>query len=165
VSPISAVEELPGSFSRSFVADVSAPRAARRALQGLSGQVDEGLLERGRIVVTELVTNSVRHARLGPGQRIELLVRVRHELVRVEVSDDGEGFDPVGVPPHPDHAVGGWGLWIVAQLTDRWGIDVSRSTRVWCEFETRARPQPGDAVNRAEGDPTRRVGRLGGDTG
>ena len=104
-------------------------------------------------------------ARLAPEQKIELLVRVRRELVRVEVSDDGEGFDTVAVPPHPDHAAGGWGLWIVAQLTDRWGIDVSRSTRIWCELETRAGPEPGDGANRTKGDPTRRVGRLGGDTG
>jgi anti-sigma regulatory factor (Ser/Thr protein kinase) len=165
VSPGSAVEELPGSFSGSFVADVSAPRAARRALQGLSGHVDEGLLERGRVVVTELVTNSVRHARLAPEQHIELQVWAGQKLLRVEVSDDGDGFEPVAVPPHPDHAAGGWGLWIVAQLADRWGIDVSHSTRVWCEFETRARPEPGDGVNRAKGDPRRRVGRLGGDTG
>jgi anti-sigma regulatory factor (Ser/Thr protein kinase) len=141
VSPESGANELAGTFSRSFVADVNAPRAARRALQGLSGHVDEGLLERGRIVVTELVTNSVRHARLAPEQQIELRVWPGRELLRMEVSDDGDGFDPVAMRRTPDH-VDGWGLRIVAQLTDRWGVDVSHSTRVWCEFETRVGPMP-----------------------
>jgi hypothetical protein len=39
-----------------------------------------------------------------------------------------------------EHAPGGWGLMIVAQLTDRWRVDASHSTRVWCEFERSAAP-------------------------
>ena len=121
------------------------------ALRGRSGELLEGSLQGAEPVVSlgGAAARAVDHgrvvgrgdrsgagpirerARLAPEQKIELLVRVRRELVRVEVSDDGEGFDTVAVPPHPDHAAGGWGLWIVAQLTDRWGIDVSRSTRIW----------------------------------
>jgi anti-sigma regulatory factor (Ser/Thr protein kinase) len=142
MSPESGVKELPGSYCGSFVADLSAPPAARHALQGLSTHVDDGLLERGCLVVTELVTNSLMHAGLAPEQEIELRLWARRELLRVEVSDDGDGFDPVVRRPHPDRPAGGWGLWIVAQLTDRWGVDVSHSTRVWCEFEPGAGPEP-----------------------
>jgi anti-sigma regulatory factor (Ser/Thr protein kinase) len=94
-------------------------------------------MERVRVVVSELVTNSVRHARLSPVQRIDLRVSARRDRLWLEVMDDGDGFDPAAIGPHPDQSPGGWGLEIVAQLTDRWGIDFSRSTRVWCEFTTR----------------------------
>lgn len=117
---------------------MDAPGAARRVLRRLSGHVEEDLLERGSLVVSELVTNCVRHAHLGPEQQIGLRVRARRELLRVEVLDDGDGFDPVVTTPSTEQGPGGRGLWIVAQLTDRWGIDVSHSTRVWCEFEARA---------------------------
>jgi serine/threonine-protein kinase RsbW len=109
----------------------------------LSGYVDDDLVERGRLVVTELVTNSVRHARLTPAQQIELRVSARRDLLRVEVIDDGHGFDPAATRPEPARADGGWGLRLVAQLTDRWEIDVSHSTRVWCEFIARADGEPG----------------------
>jgi anti-sigma regulatory factor (Ser/Thr protein kinase) len=142
VSLKSGVNELPGAFCRSFAADVSAPHAARCALQALRDHVDEELLERGGIVVSELVTNSVRHARLAPEQLIDLRISARRELLRVELSDDGDGFSPVAMRPHPHQPAGGWGLWIVAELADRWGVDVSHSTRVWCEFEPRAEPEP-----------------------
>jgi serine/threonine-protein kinase RsbW len=117
---------------------VDAPGAARRALRRLSGHVEEELLERGGLVVSELVTNCVRHAHLAPEQRIDLLVWARRELLRLEVLDDGDSFDPVVAGPGSELSPHGRGLWIVAQLTDRWGIDVSHSTRVWCEFEARA---------------------------
>jgi hypothetical protein len=29
----------------------------------------------------------------------------------------------------------GRGFWMVDQLTDRWGVDFTRSIRVWCEFD------------------------------
>jgi anti-sigma regulatory factor (Ser/Thr protein kinase) len=83
----------------------------------LNGHIEEGLLERARIVVTELVTNSVRHARLSPAQRIAVRVWAQRELLRVEVIDDGNGFDPAAT-------------------------DVSHSTRVWCEFKPAAAPEP-----------------------
>jgi anti-sigma regulatory factor (Ser/Thr protein kinase) len=140
VVPTAAEPELPGSFTRSFLADVSAPGGARHALQELSGDVDEGLLERGCIVVTELVTNCVRHARLAPEQQIDLRVSARRQLLRLEVIDEGDGFEPVATRPDPEVSSGGWGLWMVAQLADRWGVDTSHSTRVWCELESRARP-------------------------
>jgi anti-sigma regulatory factor (Ser/Thr protein kinase) len=127
--------ESPGSFHRSFATDLNAPTAARRALEGLSGHVDDDLLERIVLLVTELVTNSVRHAGLRPGQSIDLQVFMRPELLRVEVSDDGHGFDAVAVKPEPARVSGGWGLWLLDQLTDRWGVDFSHSTRVWFELD------------------------------
>src|ERR671910_1300654 len=62
VTPASGIHALPGPLSRSFVSGVNAPSAARGALKDLKGHIEEGLLERARIVVTELVTKQ-RQAR------------------------------------------------------------------------------------------------------
>ena len=114
--------------------------AARRALEDLCFQIDDDLLERSRLVLSEVVTNSVRHARLRARQRIDLEVWVLPHLLRIEVTDDGPGFDPIVVRPDPDNAAsGGQGLWIVDQLTDRWGVDLSHSTCVWLEFDRGSR--------------------------
>ena len=123
---------------RSLIPDADAPAAARRALETLP-QVDEELLERGSLVVTELVTNSVRHAGLPPAERIELRASAGAERLRLEVTDAGDGFEPAVAKPDPGQPGGSWGLWIVAQVADRWGVDTSHSTRVWCEFD---RPLP-----------------------
>ena len=119
----------------SFPADLSAPGAARRALEAMNGAADQTLIERGSLAVTEIVTNSVLHAGLAPSQQIELHVSLLPELLRIEVSDEGKGFISKPVASKPDHAPGGWGLWVVDQLTDRWGVDCSHSTRVWLEFD------------------------------
>ena len=57
-------------------------------------------------------------------------------LLRREVTDDGVGFHPPATRPDPGSpGGGGWRLWLIDQLTDRWGVDSSHSTRVWLEFD------------------------------
>ena len=125
-----------GSFCRSFRPELGAAAEARRALEGLSAQVDDDLLDRSRLAVTEVVTNSIKHARLTPTQEIDVQVALLAALLRIEVTDDGVGFHPPPTSPHPGSpAGGGWGLWLLDQLTDRWGVDCSHSTRVWLEFD------------------------------
>jgi len=133
----------PSSLTRFFVPDRSAPAAARSALGALGGNLDAELRERSELVLTEVMTNSVLHAGLTPTQRIGLEVSLSSELLRIELTDDGLGFAPVPAASKPDQAAGGWGLWLVDQLTDRWGVDFSRSSRVWLEFD-RALSRPGE---------------------
>src|SRR5215210_5292435 len=127
-----------GLMQRSFPADLLAPAAARGALERLESSVGKELLERSALVVTEVVTNSVQQAGLAPSQQIELTVSLLPELLRIEVLDDGPGFIPVPVSSKPDKSPGGWGLWLVDQLTDRWGVDGTHSTSVWLEFDRSA---------------------------
>jgi anti-sigma regulatory factor (Ser/Thr protein kinase) len=127
------------SIHRSLAPDLNATGDARRALDGFSGQLEEDVLERGALVVTEVVSNSVKHAGLTAAQRIDLNIAVLPECLRIEVTDEGGGFDPAVTRPDPSLRSGGWGLLMVDQLTDRWGVDFSHSTRVWCEFDLRAR--------------------------
>jgi anti-sigma regulatory factor (Ser/Thr protein kinase) len=96
----------------------------------LAGAIPSPQLEDLRLVVSELVTNSVVHAGLTRGEPITVSVQVFPHRVRVEVVDYGAGF-PHG-PPDPDHR--GWGLPIVERLADRWGTECGTETKVWAEF-------------------------------
>jgi anti-sigma regulatory factor (Ser/Thr protein kinase) len=112
-----------------------AAAAARLALEPLAERMPAGRLRDLRLLVSELVTNAVRHAGLGRGDSIRLVVDVRARAVRVEVHDPGRGFAPR--PPRPDPArASGWGLYLVEELADRWGVDgAGRGTRVWFELD------------------------------
>ena len=46
-------------------------------------------------------------------------------------------------------------LWLVDQLTDRWGVDEEQSTRVWCEISTTRRPDPTTATPAPDSLPLR----------
>jgi anti-sigma regulatory factor (Ser/Thr protein kinase) len=109
--------------------------AARLALSDIDEYVDESLAFDVRLLVSELVTNSVRHAQIGPEDSIHLKVRLGADDVRVEVRDSGPGFDPPDHDPTAEDARdSGWGLFFVTQLADRWGVD-REDGRVWFEIE------------------------------
>ena len=109
----------------------TAAAEARAALGALDGTVDGTILDDARLLVSELVTNSVRHA--GVRDRVGLEVVSRPDHVRVEVIDYGTGFEPR--PRTPDQEVdSGWGLHLVERIADRWGVDGTRGKRVWFEI-------------------------------
>ena len=114
--------------------DRRAPALARRALESLNGEL-EGVRDSVRLLVSEAVTNSVRHAGLGRDQKIELEVSSGATSVRVDVVDRGRGFDPgTAVEPSPE---GGFGLFLVGELADRWGFE-PRDSRLWFEIDRAA---------------------------
>src|SRR5690349_8856832 len=107
---------------------------ARAALASLRSDLDGPLVDNLRLLVTELVTNSVRHA---AAPRIELAVWVADATVRVEVDNPGMPFTAPASPrakPGADQE-GGWGLFLVDRLSDDWGVaDDEGHTRVWFEI-------------------------------
>jgi anti-sigma regulatory factor (Ser/Thr protein kinase) len=107
---------------------------ARRVLDEFDGRIDPAKLETARLLVTEVVTNAVRHVqREGP---IDLCLALSEDALRVEVVDPGEGFVPRR--RGPDSPLdGNWGLHFLEVLSDRWGIESDERTRVWFEL-TRA---------------------------
>jgi anti-sigma regulatory factor (Ser/Thr protein kinase) len=107
---------------------------ARGALDSLLSQVEPPLYEDARLLVTELVTNCVRHAGVGPNEQLEVVLSLSREMLRVEVHDSGPGFEPHPIPP-PTAADSGWGLVLVDRLADRWGVLQEASTRVWFEID------------------------------
>jgi anti-sigma regulatory factor (Ser/Thr protein kinase) len=126
----------PTPFRQALVPDLTAPVAARRALERFSAHLDDDILERSALVISEVVTNSVKHAGLTPAQRIDIEIALLPERLRIEITDNGNGFEPPATfTPKRDHSPGGWGLVLVDQLADRWGIDFSHSTHIWCEFD------------------------------
>jgi anti-sigma regulatory factor (Ser/Thr protein kinase) len=108
--------------------------AARRGLDSLEPQVGPQRLNDMRLLVSELVTNSVRHARRGEGDELELEVSVTGELIHVCVIDSGPGFEVTERSPDDDPG-SGWGLFLVEQLSDRWGVELNGTTQVWFELE------------------------------
>jgi anti-sigma regulatory factor (Ser/Thr protein kinase) len=121
-----------------------APAAARRALVELAARAQAPRAEL-TLLVSELVTNSVRHAAVGPDGSLDLLVGVSDDgVLRVEVSDDGHGFQPASVGPNRD-LTSGWGLYLVDALADRWGVARGKPARVWFELRWKGgRPAPRD---------------------
>jgi anti-sigma regulatory factor (Ser/Thr protein kinase) len=104
---------------------------ARRELTKLRADIDPPLMETLRLLVTELVANSVRHAQ---AQTVVLKVLVGRTAVLTEVTDEGPGFDPAEVGDPGTES--GWGLFLVERLADRWGVHHGgSSTRVWFELQ------------------------------
>jgi signal transduction histidine kinase len=106
---------------------------ARRELSRLDSKLDQPTLETLHLLVTELVSNAVKHA---AAQSVSVNVRLAEGAVRAEVSDPGPGFDPAGTGV-PRENNSGWGLFLVQELAHRWGVaEDNASNRVW--FELRA---------------------------
>jgi two-component sensor histidine kinase len=113
--------------------DVDAPSEARRAVRSLRGQLDADVLADATLLVSELVTNSVKY---GEGS---ILMRLRTRGARqvtAEVLDEGAGFDPHERRPSRS-APGGFGLRLVDEIASRWGIR-DDSARVWFEIDRSA---------------------------
>ena len=109
----------------------SAPARARGALNQMEGRISADRMRDVRLLVSELVTNAVRHA---GGEAVRLIVALTGGTLRIEVHDPGHGF--VHRPPSDDPLrASGWGLVLVEELSDRWGIDHNPRTRVWFEMD------------------------------
>jgi two-component sensor histidine kinase len=112
--------------------------AARAAVDAADGAVPASVREDVLLLVTELVTNAVRHGGVGPDQAVRVRLARRTRSVRVEVAHPGNGFEHDPAPPPPD-AAGGWGLLLVDRIADSWGITKGSSgTCVWFELRSHA---------------------------
>jgi anti-sigma regulatory factor (Ser/Thr protein kinase) len=108
---------------------------ARHSLDRLEGDLPSEKLENVRLVVSELVTNSVRHAGLSPDQHILLAVVISDGSVRGRVCDPGPGFEKPSEPRPRTDLSGGWGLPIVERISDRWGVERKGCACVWFEID------------------------------
>lgn len=111
-----------------------APSQARAVVDRELGPLPAKVREDATLLVSELVTNAVRHA-LGTGLlEVELRIRSEPGRIRVVVSDQGGGFVPA--PRLPTAAEGsGWGLYLVDRIADRWGVLSKERTEVWFEID------------------------------
>jgi len=110
----------------------SVPQARERVVELAEPFVDDARIPDLRLVISEVITNAVRHG--GEGEMV-VAVTPKPGYLCVQVTDTGDGFAP---RPHafgPDED-GGFGLFLVEQLTRRWGLTREDSnTRVWFEFD------------------------------
>jgi anti-sigma regulatory factor (Ser/Thr protein kinase) len=125
-----------------------APGRARRAVLSAlgghlprSGQADLGL------VVSELVTNSVCHAKVGSQQTLTVECAAVADRLRVTVTDPGSELQPRRRVPD-QLAGGGRGLQIVEALSCAWGVkrDPGGTTSVWCELALSGAPDTVGAI-------------------
>ena len=109
--------------------------AARRCLDRLDTVLPPEKLEDVRLVVSELVTNSVRHAGLSPDEQISLAVVISDGAVRGRVCDPGPGFEEPSEPRPSTDWSGGWDLPILERISDRWGVERNGCACVWFEID------------------------------
>ncbi len=90
------------------------------------------------LVISELLSNALRHAAPLPGSTIRVAWSIGAGSVRVSVSDGGGQTVPeLGDPTQA--ATGGRGLRIVEKLSRRWGVSTGEEgTTVWAEVPVRA---------------------------
>jgi len=119
---------------RRLAVSPEAAAEARHTLDDLGEAIPDGRMRDVRLLISELVTNAVRHADLDAGDAIDLVIEVADQMLRVEVHDPGGGFVPSAPSPDPSRP-SGWGLYLVAELADRWGVDSDDRTRVWFELD------------------------------
>jgi len=123
-------------FSFQFPPAEEAPAQARAALEVFDQILAPDVLEDLQLVVSELVTNSVK---FGPRRPITLALAITGEgIVRGEVIDQGDGETAkVEMTVEPTVA-GGWGLHLVDQVAVDWGVHEG-STHVWFEIGPHSR--------------------------
>ncbi|MGW7002535.1 ATP-binding protein [Streptomyces sp. NPDC054933] len=106
---------------------------ARLALAARGYRAHTGTLE---LITSELVTNSVVHARLPHATPICVRLLTQGSVLRLEVND-GRQRRPSRRAPHPDQE-SGRGLQIVQALSKNWGSYLTASGKcVWCEVDTK----------------------------
>ena len=130
MDPVQRAHGEGGGFRLQLSGGAMAAGRARRELSRLRADLDPPLLESVRLLVTELLTNSVRHA---GADEMELAVEVGSKRVRVEIANPGTQFEPHQRDGNVDSDAG-WGLFLVDRLSDAWGVlEEPGSQRVWFE--------------------------------
>ncbi len=114
--------------------EVRAPAIARAAVAERCAAlgVDSSLAQSLILLVSEVVSNAVRHSTGDPAAPIRMRATFAKRTIRVAVTDAGEGFTPRRRDPSRRH--GGYGLYLLEKVSERWGVDVRGDTTVWFEL-------------------------------
>jgi anti-sigma regulatory factor (Ser/Thr protein kinase) len=143
--PLGRTDQIDGAeaiaISRSFRAEPRAAHAARRALETLAWELDRTQFDVAALLTTELIANAVEHAGTGPGSEVRFEAAMIEDHLRVAVGDDGGGFVPAARSPSAP-LDSRWGLHLVDQLADRWGVVAEPRTLVWFELQRSVSSQP-----------------------
>jgi two-component sensor histidine kinase len=111
----------------------TAGSAARRELLAGNGILPSSVRDDVLLLVTELVSNAVRHSSVGPDGLVRVELRRGTDMVRVAVSDEGTGF--TATAPRERNEADGWGLALIDRIADRWAVTPTASgTCAWFEI-------------------------------
>jgi anti-sigma regulatory factor (Ser/Thr protein kinase) len=111
----------------------SVPEARRLACEFAGSMMSQEQVSRLEVAITELVANAVRHS--GSRDDIRLMLTTKDDHLCVRVTDGGTGLVPRPGAMGSDPGAG-YGLFLVEQLTRRWGVTrEDGKTRVWFEID------------------------------
>jgi anti-sigma regulatory factor (Ser/Thr protein kinase) len=113
---------------------VQAPAQARAAVTRRCEQLElDGVLAQSLILlVSEVVSNAVRHSAAAPDEPVGLDATFGQRTIRVTVTDAGEGFTPRQRDPASAHD--GYGLYLLEKVAASWGVESCGDTKVWFEL-------------------------------
>jgi serine/threonine-protein kinase RsbW len=96
--------------------------------------VSDSVIDEAEIVVSELMSNAVRHARPLSDGNLRVVWKVKNGVVEVEVTDGGSDSSPRPAP-RTVWAPSGRGLRIVRSLAHEWGVTEDRNgSTVWASL-------------------------------
>jgi anti-sigma regulatory factor (Ser/Thr protein kinase) len=113
--------------------DGRAARAARRSLLALADYLPSETIDDLKLLVSELVSNSVKHAASREDERITVDAEPVEHCLHVEVTNAGAAELTNKITPRAQES--GWGLFIVTKVASRWGVTTDGSTSVWFEID------------------------------
>jgi transcriptional regulator with XRE-family HTH domain/anti-sigma regulatory factor (Ser/Thr protein kinase) len=123
----------PGQFRKRFPTDTVAPGLARAALAATAIGIPVDAFETTELLISELVTNSVRHSH---SDWVDVAITLTTDVLRIEVSDQ----DRQTVRPRTPDLDGGWGFTLVGELATRWGVQRQADGKtVWIEYDVTPR--------------------------
>ena len=115
-----------------------APRAARAVVTDwLTGQVSDGVLADARLLVSELVSNSLQHGQLAADALVRIRAQLGDDVLRLEVGNPGRDGTIERRTPDATHG-GGYGLHLLEVMATRWGVNRTAGTQVWFELRVAA---------------------------
>ena len=124
-----------------LAATAQAPGLARQAThEALAAWQVAHLEETALLLVSELVTNAVRHARTG-GTAVVLRLETAGSWLRIEVHDADPRMPQPRTPDRLDES--GFGFVLLDALADKWGVrEATIGKAVWVELDTRPGARP-----------------------
>lgn len=117
----------------SLPSDFRAAGAARQSIRSLEPYVPSETVQDLNLLVSELVTNSVKHASLLHDEAIEIDANPTDHGIRIEVTNPGRAELANKVQPRASES--GWGLLLVTKIASRWGVTTNGSTLIWFEID------------------------------
>ena len=136
-----SVANLPGEYTSSTRIELmlrggSAPACqARERVAALNGMTPRSVRAVVLLLLTELVTNAVRHGGASSGLPVEVVVARSPRGLRVAVTYPGAGFEWRDRERTAVCEASGYGLFLVDRMASRWGIEREQSSAtVWFEL-------------------------------